>query len=340
MKKLLLFPFIIISLFLQSQKFTIDTLLTDKISIRAIQLWDGKVWYAGTDSKFGYVDLENVNNKKQIRLSQKSLQFRTLAQNNKYFYAINIESPAYFFQVDKKTLDSKVVFNDNDPTAFYDALKFTDHNFGLAFSDPSANQRLNISQTRNGGANWINCKNCKDFPYLEKGEAAFAASNTNIVVKGNKTWLVSGGKKARVFYSPNNGKSWQVFETPIVQGEEMTGIFTADFYDATTGIIAGGNYLKQEQNFGNKAITTNGGKTWNLIAENQGFGYASCVQFVPNSKGRRIISVGGTGLFYSADFGKSWLKFSDDKDLFTFRFASEKTFYATGKNKLIRFDIK
>ena len=132
MKKLLLFPFIIISLFLQSQKFTIDTLLTDKISIRAIQLWDGKVWYAGTDSKFGYVDLENVNNKKQIRLSQKSLQFRTLAQNNKYFYAINIESPAYFFQVDKKTLDFKVVFNDNDPTAFYDALKFTDNNFGFA----------------------------------------------------------------------------------------------------------------------------------------------------------------------------------------------------------------
>jgi photosystem II stability/assembly factor-like uncharacterized protein len=67
------------------------------------------------------------------------------------------------------------VFNDNDPTAFYDALKFTDNNFGLAFSDPSANQRLNISQTRNGGSKWIHCNDCKDFPYLEKGEAAFAA---------------------------------------------------------------------------------------------------------------------------------------------------------------------
>jgi hypothetical protein len=83
------------------------------------------------------------------------------------------------------------------------------------------------------------------------------------------------------------GTSWQVYETPIVQGEEMTGIFTADFYNEKTGIIAGGNYLKQTQNWSNKAITTNGGKTWKLIAENEAFGYASCVQFVPNSKAKQ-----------------------------------------------------
>jgi photosystem II stability/assembly factor-like uncharacterized protein len=91
------------------------------------------------------------------------------------------------------------VFNDNDPTAFYDALKFTDNNFGLAFSDPSANQRLNISQTRNGGSKWIHCNDCKDFPYLEKGEAAFAASNTNIASFGNVIWIATGGMKSRIY---------------------------------------------------------------------------------------------------------------------------------------------
>jgi hypothetical protein len=30
----------------------------------------------------------------------------------------------------------------------------------------------------------------------------------------------------------------------------------------------------------NKARTTDGGKTWKLVAENQGFGYASCVQYI------------------------------------------------------------
>jgi hypothetical protein len=102
MKKLVLFSLTIISSFLLSQKFTIDTLLTDKISIRAIQIWDGKVWYAGTDSKFGYVNIKDKSDKKQIKLSDKKLQFRTLAQNKKSFYTINIESPAYFLKLIKK----------------------------------------------------------------------------------------------------------------------------------------------------------------------------------------------------------------------------------------------
>jgi formylmethanofuran dehydrogenase subunit C len=33
-------------------------------------------------------------------------------------------------------------------------------------------------------------------PRTANGEAAFAASNTNIVIKGNNTWIVSGGMKA------------------------------------------------------------------------------------------------------------------------------------------------
>jgi hypothetical protein len=35
-----------------------------------------------------------------------------------------------------------------------------------------------------------------------------------------------------------------------------------------------------------KARTTDGGKTWKLVAENQGFGYASCVQYIPIVKER------------------------------------------------------
>ena len=43
----------------------IQTLLKDKISIRAIQIYNGKVWYAGTDSKFGYVSLKDSTKKMQ-----------------------------------------------------------------------------------------------------------------------------------------------------------------------------------------------------------------------------------------------------------------------------------
>lgn len=173
-----------------------------------------------------------------------------------------------------------------------------------------------------------------------EGEAAFAASNTNIVAKGNNTWVVSGGKKARVFFSSDKGKTWNVYDTPIVQGKNMTGIFSVDFYDDNIGIIAGGDYEVPVQNFQNKAITFDGGKTWKLLAENSGFGYASCIQFIPNSNGKGIVSVGLTGLHYSSDGGNTWKQLSSDPTLYTIRFLDQVTAFAAGKNKIIKIEFK
>jgi hypothetical protein len=39
------------------------------------------------------------------------------------------------------------------------------------------------------------------------------------------------------------------------------------------------------------------------MAENQGFGYASCIQYIPNSDGKSLVSVGVSGLYYSYDSG-------------------------------------
>lgn len=328
-----------ISSFLLSQKFTIDTLLTDKISIRAIQIWDEKVWYAGTDSKFGYVNIKDKSDKKQIKLSDKKLQFRTLAQNKKSFYAINIESPAYFFQVDKKTLDFKVVFNDNEPTAFYDALKFTDNNFGLAFSDPAANQRLNISQTRNGGSKWIHCNDCKDFPYLERGEAAFAASNTNIASVGNLIWIATGGSKSRIFRMKNKDSNWQVFETPFTQGTSSKGIYSIDFYNETNGIAVGGDYTKQSDNINNIATTNDGGQTWKIQASGQNAGYMTCVKFRPKTNGKEIVAVGDQHISFSSDYGKTWTKISDEKNLYACEWLDKNTLILAGKDKIIKLNF-
>lgn len=339
MKKLS-YLFLLISAFSFSQKFTIDTLLTDKISIRAIQLWDGKVWYAGTDSKFGYVNVNNKSDKKQIKLSDKKLQFRTLAQNKKNFYAINIESPAYFFKIDKKTLDFKVVFNDNDSTAFYDALKFIDNNFGLAFSDPSANQRLNISQTRNGGSKWIHCNNCKDFPYLEKGEAAFAASNTNIASVGDMIWIATGGSKSRIYRMKNKDCNWKVFETPIIQGTSSQGIYSLDFYDKKFGIAVGGDYTKQADNVNNIATTKDGGQTWQIQASGQNAGYMTCVKFRPNTNGKEIVAVGDQHISFSSDYGKTWTKISDEKNLYACEWLNHDTLILSGKDKIIKLNFE
>jgi hypothetical protein len=64
------------------------------------------------------------------------------------------------------------------------------------------------------------------------------------------------------------------------------------------------------------------------------------VQFVPHSNGKKILSVGGTGIYYSEDFGENWIQLSVDKEIYTFRFETERIGYATGKNKLIRFELQ
>lgn len=334
MKSFLLSLSLIASIFCQAQKIEIDTLLADKISIRAIQIWDGKVWYVGTDSKFGYIDLKNKTNQKQIKLTEKSLQFRTLAQNNKNFYAINIESPAFFFEIDKKTLASRVVFTDYDKTAFYDAFAFVNNQYGIAFSDPTETQKLNIALTRNAGQRWIHCNDCKDFPILEKGEAAFAASNTNISSQGKYVWIATGGAKSKIYRMKNKSCIWQVFDTPIIQGTSSQGIYSIDFANEKFGVAVGGDYTKQQDNINNIATTNDGGETWQVQASGHNAGYMTCVRIKPKSKGKDMIAVGDQHISYSSDFGKTWTKISDEKGFYTANWIDDNSVVLAGKDKI------
>lgn len=325
-----------ITTFTESEPLTkIDTLFTDKISIRAIEIDKNKVWYAADKNRFGYFDLD-TNKRVERKISRDSLQieFRSIAQNNHFIFILSIGNPALLYKIDKRDLTYKLVYIENHEKVFYDAIHFIDNKKGIAIGDPTADT-FSIITTVDGGETWIKLSN-NNLPKLSGGEAAFAASNTNICVKGKKVFLVSGGVKSRVFVSNDFCKTWQVYETPIIQGQAMTGIFSADFLNEKTGIIVGGNYEIQSDNNANKAITFDGGQTWKLIGINQGFGYASCVQFVPNTNGNKILSVGTTGIYKSNDQGANWNKVSDDKELFTIRFQNPNNAFLAGKNKLVR----
>jgi photosystem II stability/assembly factor-like uncharacterized protein len=317
----------------------VDTLFEDKISIRAILLDDSKIWYAGDKGRFGFYDLKtNKKTEKVIVKDTLKIEFRSIAKTSKHIYVLNVANPALLYQIPKDGSEIKLVYQEQNKKVFYDSMQFWNDKEGIAVGDP-IEDCLTLIVTKDGGATWNKIPNSK-LPKIVEGEAHFAASNTNIVVKGNDTWIVSGGMKSRVFYSADKGNTWEVFDTPIVQGKQMTGIFTADFYDKKNGFVAGGNYEVLTQNFDNKAITNDGGKTWKLIADNQGFGYASCVQYVPDSNSKGIVVVGASGLYYSSDGGLNWKQFSQDPTLYTIRFLNKNTAIATGRNKMIRIIFK
>lgn len=340
MKQIIVFLFVIVS---NAQNkpvvFESKVLSESKLSCRAIIVDSDKVWMGMDKGRYGFYDKKKDSlHIYSIKSVNSATEFRSIASTKESVFILSVGTPAKLIKIDKKSLLETIVYTEENEKVFYDSMQFADDLNGFAMGDPTENC-LSFIKTTDGGKTWKKFL-CENLPKVFEGEAAFATSNTNLIVKGKSIFMVSGGKKSRIFVSLDFGTSWQVYETPIVQGEEMTGIFTADFYNEKIGIIAGGNYLKQLQNWSNKAITRDGGATWKLIAENEAFGYASCVQFVPKSNGKKLISVGGTGIYYSEDFGKNWTKISDDKDLYTFRFESNKVFYASGKNKLVRFDIK
>lgn len=312
-----------------------QSILDEKISIRAIVLDKYFLWYAGNDGNYGKVDLiTNVVTRFKIQSDSTINELRSIAQTKDFVFLLPVGNPALIYKISKKDNTQQIVYSEMNEKVFYDSMQFKDDLNGMAMGDPTADC-LSVLITTDGGNSWQKVS-CEKLPKTYEGEAAFAASNTTLILKDKKSYMVSGGKKSRLFASDDFGKTWQVYDTPIVQGEAMTGIFTADFYNDKIGFITGGNYEKPNDNSYNKAITFDGGKTWKLVANKQGFGYGSCVQFVPNSKGKALVTAGANGIQYSDDFGNNWLQLTSDKDIYTIRFLNHKTVFAAGKNKIVK----
>ena len=313
----------------------------DSNSIRSIVAVDSlTMYYAGSKGDIGFTN----NGGKSWETKQFKFQdsiypnFRSIALNDKtnVVYASSISNPALLYQYNFS--DSFIVYKENHPNVFYDSMKFFDEINGIAIGDPTDGNCLSILLTNDGGNTWKKVS-CQQIPKVVEGEAAFAASNTNIKILGNTVWIVSGGVKSRIFKSIDLGVTWNVYETPIIQGSSSQGIYSIDFADKNFGIAIGGDYLKPALNTGNKAITEDGGKTWTLIADGKNPNYKSCVQFVPNTNGKEIFAVGKTGISFSKDSGETWETVSEES-YYTIDFVDENTAWLSGHEKIGKLTLK
>jgi len=310
---------------------TIEEIKIDSASIRAIHvLKDASLIFASSNGLIGSVSpISNELKIQKIVYDTIVPHFRSITSNGKCTYALSVENPALLYKYCNDNLN--IVYKEEHPNVFYDAMAFFDEQNGIAMGDPTEDC-LSVIITRDGGNSWKKLS-CEVLPKTEDGEAAFAASNGNIAISGTNAWLVTGGKRARVFHTPDMGFTWKVYNTPIVEGGQMTGIFSVDFYDSKNGIIFGGDWSKKDKNTANKAITNDDGKTWKLIADGEGPGYKSCVQYVPNTNGKEIFAVGFTGISFSNDGGHSWKKVSSEA-YYTIRFVNKNVAWLAGNNKV------
>jgi len=184
-------------------------------------------------------------------------------------------------------------FTNTNPKGFFDSIAFWDPKHGIVLGDPipdeSGKLKFELLMT-DDGQTWHAIPPAQ-LPDAVEGEGAFAASNTCIAILQGTTvkerrfsaasgaeekgasapaapdpniWFATGGKVARIFHSPDRGRTWQVFDTPIIHGPDSAGIFSIAFRDAQHGVIAGGDYKKPRDDGANLAFTDDGGKTWKI----------------------------------------------------------------------------
>ena len=316
----------------------IGLLLRDStLNVRALELvkdYDG-LFFLTSSGKAGMIDKDEVVFPIEIDDDNEKLNFRAFASTKDAGFALSVASPAYLYKLGDE--ETKLVYQENHEKAFYDALDFWNDQEGIAIGDPT-DDCMSIIITREGGNTW-NKISCDVLPKAKEGEAAFAASDTNIAIVGDNTWVATGGKASRVLFSPDKGKTWEVFETPIVQGLETTGMYSLDFYDENNGFAIGGDYTKAGDSTANKIRTQDGGKTWQLVAQNQSPGYRSCVQYIPGRNAKELVAIGFKGIDYSKDAGENWKHLSDE-GFYTLRFVNDSVAYAAGSTRIAKLTFR
>lgn len=325
----------------------IEVLLEDSLlNVRALEINNlGNFVFATSNGEIGdkhykrrdYLNEDSTKTTlKTFNINNDSIfaNFRSLALIKKDVFVLGIGSPALLYQ----TSDSlQLVYKETHPKAFYDSMDFWNDNEGIAIGDPTEDC-MSIIITRDGGSTW-NKLSCDDLPKVKGGEAAFAASDTNIAIVGDKTWVATGGETSRILFSPDKGETWKVYETPIIQGKVTTGMYSIDFYNELHGFAIGGDYTKPNDTLNNKIRTNDGGETWQVVANGKGPGYRSCVQYIPNSDAKELVAIGFKGIDYSNDAGDTWKHLSDE-GFYTIRFLNDTLAYAAGNKRIAKLIFK
>ncbi|NJX16247.1 WD40/YVTN/BNR-like repeat-containing protein [Tamlana crocina] len=315
----------------------IETLLQDStLSIRAIEILDANsLAFAASKNTYG---LYNSSRNKWLISQQEhdslNLEFRAVGNNQNDFFMLSVANPALLFKTGDKG-KMELVYKEIHENVFYDAMDFWNDKEGIAIGD-STDGCLSVIVTRDGGETWTKLT-CDQLPKGIENEGAFAASDTNIAIVGDHTWFATTA--GRVYYSPDKAKTWQVFDTPIVKEKDTEGIYSIDFYDGLNGFAIGGDYTNPDANSANKIKTTDGGKTWQLVAKNQNPGYRSCVQYIPNSNGKELVAIGFKGIDFSNDAGETWKNLSDE-GFYTIRFLNDSVAYAAGAGRISRLTFR
>lgn len=299
------------------------------VSIRALEVVnDSTIWFGANRGIYGHTQ----NKGKTWIIDSISFNgfkpdFRSIAVlKNGTVLLLNAGAPVYLIKSNDKGLNWKTVFQSNDSTYFFDALRFHDNVSGAALGDP-VNGCFKVIITNDGGETWVELP-CNQTLKAMEGEACFAASNSSWDFYKKHNWIATGGKQSRILHSSDYGETFSHVQSPIAGGSELRGAFSLDFLDDKTGVLAGGNYDTTKIGDITYALTKDGGKTWTTTSTKNFFG--SCVQIAVVNKEKVICAAGHDGVYFSNSMGAEWTEIKSSSNE-TLRQFNTLRFSSTGK---------
>ena len=290
-------------------------ILTQKkgVSIRGLSVPNtNTIWASGSKGNIA----KSVNGGTDFEWIQvpgyETRDFRSIhAWNEKEAIILAVAAPAVILKTNDGGISWYKVYENADTLIFLDAIHFKDASNGLVVGDPIHNYIFLLS-TNDKGEHWNEIPSNYFKTPLEKGEAFFASSGSNIAQLSKEDFLVSGGMRSRLWI---NGEAMDI---PIIQGGKSTGANSMSISPNGNNImIVGGDFMKDTSRIDNvvglKLIEEpNSDQKWQskrkLSWEVEKFigqpnGYRSGVEYVTNSI---LIACGTSGVDISINKGKSW----------------------------------
>ena len=238
--------------------------------------------------------------------------FRSIhAWNEKEAIIVAVAAPAVILKTKDGGKSWYKVYENADTLMFLDAIHFKDASNGLIVGDPIANTIFLLS-SNDKGEHWNQVPSNYFKTTLEKGEAFFASSGSNIGQLSKEDFLVSGGMRSRLWI---NGSAMAI---PIIQGGTSTGANSmAISPNGNNMMIVGGDFMKDTSRLQNAVglklmEAPNSDQKWQskrksswVVEKYIGHpnGYRSGVEYITHSI---LIACGTSGVDISNDKGKSW----------------------------------
>ena len=304
---------------------------TDALLIGMGIVNDSTVWLGGTNGTWARTTDGGLTWRTGVVPGADSLQFRDahgIDANTAYLLSIGNGPQSRIYRTSDGGTSWTLLFQSNEPSAFFDCFGFWDDSSAIAFSDSFEGHFRVISTT--DGATWTPISP-DVLPAAADGEGAFAASGTCLVTHGDSTaWIGTGASDggARVLRTTDRGRTWSVAVTPIVRGPSA-GIASLAVRSPLELAALGGDIAQPDSTTDNIALSADGGETWALGARTPFPGAVYGAAYAPAAPSPVLVAVGPGGVALSSDGAQTWTLL-DTLNHWSVGFASPNRGWAVG----------